>query len=234
MSGVILALDQGTTASTATVEADPGCGACHRPNQHQPDVALQHPQSNGGRRADPCVRRVGAEAPPIKPSCGIFGEAATSDDLLVGIPIAGVVGDQQAALYGQSCWDQGTAKATYGTGAFVLMQLGKRHPIMDHGLLTTICCDARGQAAYALEGTILTAGAAIQWLRDELRFIDRAADTEALAAGVSDTAGVYFVPAFTGLGVPYWDMRARGAILGPTRGTSRRHLARAVLESLAF
>ena len=172
--------------------------------------------------------------PSIRPSCSLFGETASIDGLRPGIPVTGIAGDQQAALYGQACWEPGSAKATYGTGAFVVMNLGQEHPVMTHGLLTTVCCDARGRAAYALEGAIFTAGAAIQWLRDELKIIERAADTERLATAVSDTGGVYFVPAFTGLGVPYWDMHARGAILGLTRGTNRNHLARAVLESIAY
>ena len=149
-------------------------------------------------------------------------------------PSPALAGDQQAALYGQTCWEPGLAKTTYGTGAFVVLNLGQRHPVLGHGLLTTICCDAAGNPAYAVEGAIFTAGAAVQWLRDELRIVDRAADTEALAGSVPDTGGVYFVPAFNGLAAPYWDMHARGAIVGLTRGTDRRHLVRATLESLAY
>ena len=172
--------------------------------------------------------------PSVKPSSGFFGETVAHDGLRAGIPITGIAGDQQSALYGQACWDPGQAKNTYGTGAFVVMQLGQDHPVLEHGLLTTVCCDARGQPAYALEGSIFTAGAAIQWLRDELQIIERAGDTESLARSIPDTGGVYLVPAFTGLGVPYWDMHARGAIVGLTRGTNRRHLVRAALESLAY
>ena len=172
--------------------------------------------------------------PTVRPSAGVFGETVPVAGLSPGVPIAGVAGDQQAALYGQACWEPGSVKATYGTGAFVVMHLGQEHPIVGHGLLTTVCCDAQGRPAYALEGAIFTAGAAIQWLRDELQIIDQAADTEALATAVPDTGGVYFVPAFTGLGVPHWDMHARGAVIGLTRGTNRHHLVRAVLESLAY
>ena len=175
-----------------------------------------------------------AMLPVVRPSSGVFGETADAAGLAGGIPIAGVAGDQQAALYGQSCWEPGLAKNTYGTGAFVVLNLGDRHPVVGDGLLTTICCDPHGGPAYALEGSIFTAGAAIQWLRDELGLLEHAADSERLATEVADTGGVYLVPAFTGLGVPYWDMHARGAILGLTRGTGRPHLVRAALESLAY
>ena len=190
------------------------------------------------RRWDPALLEIfdipDAMLPVVKPSAGVFGTTAAVDGLTDGVPIAGVAGDQQAALYGQMCWEPGQAKNTYGTGAFVVMQLGQRHPVLEHGLLTTVCCDAGGQPAYALEGSIFTAGAAVQWLRDELGLIERASETEALAASVTDTAGVYLVPAFTGLGVPYWDMHARGALIGLTRGADRRHLVRAALECLAY
>ena len=190
------------------------------------------------RRWDPALLEIfdipDAMLPVVKPSAGVFGTTAAVDGLTDGLPIAGVAGDQQAALYGQMCWEPGQAKNTYGTGAFVVMQLGQRHPVLEHGLLTTVCCDAGGQPAYALEGPIFTAGAAVQWLRDELGLIERASETEALAASVTDTAGVYLVPAFTGLGVPYWDMPARGALIGLTRGADRRHLVRAALECLAY
>lgn len=175
-----------------------------------------------------------AMLPAVRPSCGVLGETAAIEGLAAGIPVAGLAGDQQAALFGQICWEPGLAKTTYGTGAFVVLNLGQSHPVLGKGLLTTICCDAAGGPAYAVEGAIFTAGAAVQWLRDELRIIDRAADTEALARSVPDTGGVYFVPAFNGLAAPYWDMHARGAIVGLTRGTDRRHLVRATLESLAY
>ena len=172
--------------------------------------------------------------PKVLPSSGLFGETADIEGLTAGLPISGIAGDQQSALYGQTCWEAGQAKNTYGTGAFVVMNLGQRHPILEHGLLTTVCCDALGQPAYALEGAIFTAGAALQWLRDKLQIIDDAAQSQALAESVADTGGVYLVPAFTGLGVPHWDMRARGAIVGLTRGTDRRHIVRAALECMAY
>ncbi len=151
-------------------------------------------------------------------------------------PVAGIAGDQQAALYGQGCWGPGQAKCTYGTGAFLLMNVGKR---MDAGrppggLLTTIACDAFGAPALALEGSIFIAGAAVQWLRDGLNLIESAAQTAELASAVADTGGVYFVPAFVGLGTPHWEPEARGTIVGLTRGTTRGHLVRAALEAMAF
>ncbi|MBT8058405.1 MAG: glycerol kinase, partial [Gammaproteobacteria bacterium] len=167
-------------------------------------------------------------------SAGIFGETDMLDGLPAGVPIAGIAGDQQAALYGQACWEPGQAKNTYGTGCFLLMNMGLQHPVSRHGLLTTICCDAYGAPAYALEGSVFIAGAAVQWLRDELGIIDDAAETDALASGLDDNQGVYLVPAFAGLGAPYWDMEARGAIFGLTRGAGRAHLARAALESIAY
>ena len=139
-----------------------------------------------------------------------------------GVPIAGIAGDQQAAFYGQGCWEAGQAKNTYGTGCFLLMNMGLQHPVSQNGLLTTICCDAYGAPAYALEGSIFIAGAAVQWLRDELRIIKDASETDALAREIAGNDGVYLVPAFAGLGAPYWDMDARGAILGLTRGSGPR------------
>lgn len=169
----------------------------------------------------------------VRPSAGDFGE---TDAALCGarVPIMGVAGDQQAALVGQGCVHAGRAKNTYGTGAFLLLHTGERRPEPGDGLLTTIACDARGQPAYALEASIFVAGAAIQWLRDGLGIIAEAGDTEALARGIASTDGVYFVPALTGLGAPYWEPRARGTIVGLTRGTTRAHLARAALEAMAF
>ena len=175
-----------------------------------------------------------AMLPEVRPSSGLFGETAPSDGLPGGVPIAGVAGDQQAALYGQHCWEPGQAKNTYGTGCFLLMNMGSHHPISPGGLLTTLCCGAAGEPAYALEGSVFTAGAAIQWLRDGLGIIASAAETEALARTVPDAGGLYMVPAFTGLGAPYWDMEARGALVGLTRGTSRAHVIRATLESMAY
>ena len=167
--------------------------------------------------------------PEVRPSSGRFG--LTSD----GIPVSGIAGDQQAALFGQACFQPGDGKNTYGTGSFVLMNVGPECPDPVEGLLTTVGWElADGTVAYALEGAIFVTGAAVQWLRDGLDIIDDAAEIEALAATVADTEGVYVVPAFTGLGSPYWDPYARGTIVGLTRGVGRGHLARAVLESMAY
>jgi glycerol kinase len=150
------------------------------------------------------------------------------------IPICGAAGDQQAALFGQACFGAGEAKNTYGTGCFLLMNTGEKPVRSSSGLLTTIAWGALGRVVYALEGSVFVAGAAIQWLRDELRLIDVAAESEVLAASVADTRGVYMVPAFVGLGAPYWDPHARGAVVGLTRGAGRAHLVRATLESIAY
>jgi len=180
------------------------------------------------------LRVPAAMLPEVSPSSGIFGHTVLHEGLPAGIPIAGMAGDQQAALYGQACWEPGQAKNTYGTGCFLLMNMGARHPVSQNGLLTTICCDARGAPAYALEGSVFIAGAAIQWLRDELKIIGNASETEALAGSIADNEGVYLVPAFVGLGAPYWDAKARGALLGLTRGSGRAHVVRAALESIAY
>jgi glycerol kinase len=173
--------------------------------------------------------------PEVGESSGVVG-MADSRHLGAEIPISGVAGDQQAALFGQGCWQSGDAKCTYGTGAFLLMNVGKeRHSSgSGSGVLTTVACDRNGKPAFALEGSIFIAGAAVQWLRDGLGLITRAAETEALAASVADSGGVYFVPALVGLGAPHWEPRARGTIVGLTRGTSRAHLVRATLESMAY
>ena len=175
-----------------------------------------------------------AMLPGVQDSSGVFGETVSHEGIPAGVPIAGIAGDQQAALYGQACWYPGQAKNTYGTGCFLLMNMGDEHPVSEHGLLTTICCDAYGKPAYALEGSIFIAGAAVQWLRDELGIISDAAETDALARQIEDNENVYMVPAFAGLGAPYWDMDARGAIIGLTRGAGRPHLARAALEAIAY
>lgn len=171
--------------------------------------------------------------PEVKPSSYVYGKTDTS---LFGaeIPIAGDAGDQQAALFGQCCFEPGAAKNTYGTGAFLLMSTGEKAVESKHGLLTTIAWGAFGKVEYALEGSVFIAGAAIQWLRDELRMIDNVADSERYATAVEDTNGVYVVPAFVGLGAPYWDPYARGAIVGLTRGTKKEHLIRATLEAIAY
>lgn len=172
--------------------------------------------------------------PKVQPSSGIFGKTVALDGIPVGVPIAGMAGDQQAALYGQGCWQAGQAKNTYGTGCFLLMNMGGKCPVSQHGLLTTICCDALGQPVYALEGSVFIAGAAIQWLRDEMGLLSTAGESEAIALELDGNDGVYLVPAFTGLGAPYWDMDARGAIVGITRGTGPAHIVRAALESIAY
>lgn len=171
--------------------------------------------------------------PEAKPSSCLYGY---TDAALLGgeIAIGGAAGDQQAALFGQVCHKPGTAKNTYGTGCFMLMNTGEKAVESKNGLLTTIAWGADGKVEYALEGSIFIAGAAIQWLRDELKIIDKASDSEGLAASVEDTNGVYVVPAFVGLGAPYWDQYARGAIVGLTRGAKKEHLIRATLESLAY
>lgn len=171
--------------------------------------------------------------PEVRNSSGSFGVCA-DEHLGVEIPVAGVAGDQQAALFGQGCVEAGQAKNTYGTGAFLLLNTGRRRPHSSHGLLTTLACGPRGEPVYALEGSVFIAGAAIQWLRDGLGLIAHAAETEQLARDVPDTGGVYFVPAFVGLGAPHWEPNARGTIVGLTRGSSRAHLARAALEAMAF
>ncbi len=175
-----------------------------------------------------------AMLPAVRPSAGLFGTTVAHGTLPAGIPITGVAGDQQAALFGQCCFEPGLAKNTYGTGCFLMANTGADVHTSTHGLLSTLCCDGQGQPAAALEGAVFVAGAAVQWLRDELRIIGSATETDAIARSVPDTQGVYVVPAFTGLGAPWWDMHARGAILGLTRGAGRAQLVRATLESLAY
>jgi len=169
-----------------------------------------------------------AMLPAVRPSSSVFGYTRS------GIPVAGVAGDQQAALFGQACFEPGMAKTTLGTGAFVLMNTGRKPVESKHGLITTIAWDAKDGVEYALEGSVFIAGAVVQWLRDGLGLIVNAAESERLATEVEDTAGVYFVPAFVGLGAPHWDMYARGTIVGLTRGTRKSHLVRAALESIAY
>ena len=171
--------------------------------------------------------------PEAKPSSCVYGHTGAQ---IFGapIPIAGAAGDQQAALFGQTCFDPGDSKCTYGTGSFLLMNTGHTPIFSKNGLVTTIAWGLDGQVTYALEGSIFVAGAAIQWLRDELRFIESAADSEYMARKVSDTNGCYVVPAFAGLGAPYWDAYARGAIVGLTRGVNKYHIVRATLDSIAY
>ena len=172
--------------------------------------------------------------PEVRPSSDIYGH---TDEKTFGgarIPVAAAIGDQQGALFGQACFEVGTAKNTYGTGSFVLMNTGEKRISSETGLLTTIAWGVDGRVEYALEGAIFVTGAAVQWLRDELRIIHDARDTEYFASKVNDTNGVYVVPAFVGLGAPYWDMYARGAVVGLTRGANRDHIVRATLESIAY
>ena len=171
--------------------------------------------------------------PEVRSSAGDFG-IARGELFGTEVPVAGVVGDQQAALFGQGCCRPGLAKVTYGTGAFLLLHTGQEVVPSRNGLLTTLACDARGGPAYALEGSIFSAGAAVQWLRDGLGILDHASESDDRAREVADNAGVYFVPAFTGLGAPHWIPEARGTVVGITRGTTASHLARAALESMAY
>jgi glycerol kinase len=178
--------------------------------------------------------------PAVRPSSGVFGETAELGVLPAGIPVAGIAGDQQAALFGQGAIHPGDAKNTYGTGCFLLLNTGGKPVRSSRGLLTTVAWSMPAPGAgppevtYALEGAIFVAGAAVQWLRDGLGLVATAADSEGLATSVPDTGGVYLVPAFVGLGAPYWDMYARGALVGVTRGTTRAHVVRAALEAIAY
>src|SRR2546429_6209183 len=174
-----------------------------------------------------------AALPDVQNSSGDFGTAAP-EHFGTELPISGVAGDQQAALFGQGCWKPGQAKNTYGTGAFLLLNTGTRRAISKRGLLTTLACGPRGEPVYALEGSVFIACAAMQWLRDGLGIIARAAESEPLARSVEDTGAVDFVPAFVGLGAPHWEPNARGTIVGLTRGSSRAHLVRASLQAMAF
>ena len=169
--------------------------------------------------------------PEVKPSSSDFGYI---NILGKDIPLCGVAGDQQAALFGQTCFEEGEAKNTYGTGCFLLMNIGEKFVNSKHGLVTTIAATYNNKIQYALEGSVFVGGAIVQWLRDELRFIEETNDTEYFAKKVKDNNGVYIVPAFTGLGAPYWDMYARGTIFGLTRGTNRNHIIRACLEAIAY
>lgn len=172
--------------------------------------------------------------PEVKPSSGVFGYTIPSVMQGAEVPISGVAGDQQAALFGQTCFEAGMAKNTYGTGCFMLMNTGSEVYTSRNGLVTTIAWGIDGKVDYALEGSIFVAGSAIQWLRDGLKVIESAPDSEFYARKVKDAEGVYVVPAFVGLGAPYWDMKARGAIFGLTRGTTKAHIIRATLDSLAY
>jgi glycerol kinase len=172
--------------------------------------------------------------PEVRDSSGIFGITAAPYFDGTSMPLCGVIGDQQGALFGQVCFQAGAVKNTYGTGSFVLMQVGPRPVPAPHGLLTTVAWSLDGQVTYALEGSIFATGSTLQWLRDELQLLQHAAESETLASSVPDTNGVYLVPAFTGLGTPHWDMHARGLLIGLTRGTTRAHIVRAALEAMAY
>jgi glycerol kinase len=172
-----------------------------------------------------------AQLPEPLPSAHVFG---TTSEFGGEVPVAGIAGDQQAALFGQACHARGSAKNTYGTGSFLLLNVGGEAPAPSEGLLTTVACAPGEDAAYALEASIFVTGAAVQWLRDGLGIIEEAGESEALAASLEGNDGVYFVPALTGLGSPHWDPHARGAIVGLTRGSGRAHLARAALEAIAY
>ena len=169
--------------------------------------------------------------PEVRSSSEIYGYMDLNG---VSIPIAGIAGDQQSALYGQTCFEKGDAKNTYGTGCFTLMNIGDEIVYSKNGLVTTVAATGPDRVSYALEGSVFVAGAVVQWLRDEMGLVEKASDTEFYAKQVPDTAGVYIVPAFTGLGAPYWDMYARGTIVGLTRGANRNHIIRAALESIAY
>ncbi|HEU0014238.1 MAG TPA: glycerol kinase GlpK, partial [Longimicrobium sp.] len=174
-----------------------------------------------------------AVLPEVRASSEVYG--TTSGDAFGGeVPVAGIAGDQQSALYGHGCWRPGEGKNTYGTGAFLLVHTGSERVESRHGMLTTAACGPRGERAFALEGAIFIAGAAVQWLRDGLGILENAGETEALARGLESNDGVYFVPAFTGLGAPHWEPAARGSLFGLTRGSTRAHLARAALEAMAY
>ena len=175
-----------------------------------------------------------AMLPEVKASSEIYGKTNIGGKGGTRIPISGIAGDQQAALFGQLCVKEGMAKNTYGTGCFMLMNTGEKAVKSENGLLTTIACGPTGEVNYALEGAVFMAGASIQWLRDEMKLISDAFDSEYFATKVKDTNGVYVVPAFTGLGAPYWDPYARGAIFGLTRGVNSNHIIRATLESIAY
>ena len=171
--------------------------------------------------------------PDVHPSGYRFGTASIGS-AHIEVPVTGIAGDQQAALYGQMCWEPGEAKNTYGTGCFLLMNIGKQATKSAHGLVTTIAAGLDAKPDYALEGSIFVGGAVVQWLRDEMRFIEESSDSAFFAEKLKDNGGVYLVPAFVGLGAPYWDMYARGTIQGLTRGTGRSHIIRAALEAIAY
>jgi glycerol kinase len=211
-------------------------GAVHATDPSNASRTLLFDTFAGGWSAELCeLFRVPIGAlPEVRPSSGVLGRTDPGSFLGLDLPVAGIAGDQQAALFGQACYDEGTSKCTYGTGSFVLVNTGKSPVRSDAGLLTTVAWDLGDGLVYALEGAVFVTGAAVQWLRDGLGVIGSAPEIEGLAGLVPDTGGVVFVPALTGLGAPDWDPAARGTIVGITRGTTRAHLARATLEAIAF
>ncbi len=176
----------------------------------------------------------GSMLPGVKMSSGVFGMTARIGRLAAGIPVSGMAGDQQAALFGEACFEPGSIKNTYGTGCFILMNVGRKRPVSKHGLIVTLGCGTIGEPVYVLEGAVFVAGAAIQWLRDGLKLITTASESESLAIKAGGNEGVYFVPALVGLGAPYWDPDARGGIFGLTRGVKREHIVRAALEAMCY
>ncbi|MCX5687862.1 MAG: glycerol kinase GlpK [Candidatus Omnitrophica bacterium] len=172
--------------------------------------------------------------PEVKKSSGIFGSTVRIGKIPAGISVSGVAGDQQAAVFGQACFEPGTIKNTYGTGCFILLNTGKKRVVSGHGLISTLGCGAKGEPVYVLEGAVFIAGAAIHWIRDGLKLLSCGCESEKMSVSVKDNAGVYFVPALAGLGAPYWDQNARGAIFGITRGTNSNHIVRAALEAMCY
>lgn len=172
--------------------------------------------------------------PEVKKSSGIFGETVKIGRLKAGIPIGGIAGDQQSALFGQACFEPGSIKNTYGTGSFILLNRGAKRPVSKHGLIVTLGCGVNSKPVYVLEGAVFISGASIQWLRDGLKLLNKASQSEKMAESVKDNNGVYFVPAFAGLGAPYWDQNARGSIFGITRGVNSNHLVRSALEAMCY
>jgi glycerol kinase len=172
--------------------------------------------------------------PGVRSSSGEFAKTARIGSLPAGIPICAMAGDQQSALFGQTCFRPGQMKNTYGTGCFMLMNAGRKRPTSRHGLITTLACGHKGEAVYALEGAVFIGGAAIQWLRDGLKIIKSAPESEGMSTAIKDNEGVYFVPALVGLGAPYWDQDARGAFFGITRGTTPNHFVRAAVEAMCY
>ena len=211
-------------------------GACHVTDPSNASRTLLYDTFAGGW-SEPMCELFGVPItalPQVVPSSGEVGRTDPKAFLGLDLPVAGLAGDQQAALFGQACFADGDSKCTYGTGSFILVNTGTTPVRSEHGLLTTVAWDLGAGPTFALEGSIFVTGAAVQWLRDGLGIIDRAPEVEGLAGTVADSGGVVFVPALTGLGAPDWDPQARGAILGITRGTTRAHLARATLEAIAF